>query len=187
MFHCWGSPLTQIHGHADEDDKAEPGVEICAEVDDGDDDISDGWKDAEHYVAVRKNSWLVLWLFGKHEGPNTHPGGTMFGWTISMISFSWESLKKFFFTNEQSDVVPKQAVNRGGSTVDASQHLAGFAAQMPAQRQGVQVGEQADLNHSIGELLHPDPEESTHVTDKPRGTWKKKSQQNCQKKSNHNL
>lgn len=44
--------LTEIKDHADEDDKAEPGVEIRDEVDDGDDNIGDGWEDTEHYVAV---------------------------------------------------------------------------------------------------------------------------------------
>lgn len=66
--------------------------------------------------------------------------------------------------------LPEQAVDGGRSAVDASQHVACFAAQMPAQRQGVQVGEQANLNHAIGKLLHPDPEESAQITDKPGGT-----------------
>lgn len=68
------------------------------------------------------------------------------------------------------DVVPEQAVDGGRSTVDASQHVACFAAQVPAQRQAMQVGKQANLNNAIGELLHPDPEESAQITDKPRGT-----------------
>lgn len=44
--------LTEVQAHADEDDEAEPGVEVSDEVDDGNDNISDGWEDAEHYVAV---------------------------------------------------------------------------------------------------------------------------------------
>lgn len=44
--------LTQVQSHADKDDQAEPGVEVCDEVDDGNDDISDGRKDAEHDVAA---------------------------------------------------------------------------------------------------------------------------------------
>lgn len=43
--------LTEVQSHADEDDQAEPGVEVCDEVDDGNDDISNGRKDAEHNVA----------------------------------------------------------------------------------------------------------------------------------------
>lgn len=97
-----------------------------------------------------------------------------------MLSFSSELLLKTNQQRKPCDIVPEQAVDRGGPAVDASQHIARFAAQMPAETQGVQVGKQSDLNHSIGELLHPDPEESTQVTDEPRGTWKK-SQQNCQK------
>ncbi len=46
--------LTEVQGHADEDNKAEPGIEISDEVDDRNDNISDGWEDAEHYVAVGK-------------------------------------------------------------------------------------------------------------------------------------
>lgn len=45
------SGLTEVQGHADKDNKAEPGIEVSDEVDDGDDNISDGWEDAEHYVA----------------------------------------------------------------------------------------------------------------------------------------
>lgn len=35
--------LTEVQGHADEDNKAEPGIEISDEVDDRNDNISDGW------------------------------------------------------------------------------------------------------------------------------------------------
>jgi len=49
-------PLTEVEGHADEDYKAKPGIEISDEVDDGNDNISDGWKDAEHYVAVKEHT-----------------------------------------------------------------------------------------------------------------------------------
>lgn len=44
--------LTEVKGHADEDNEPEPGIEISDEVDDRNDNISDGWEDAEHYVAV---------------------------------------------------------------------------------------------------------------------------------------
>lgn len=51
--------LTEVEGHANEDDKAEPGVKVSDEVDDGDDNISNGWEDAEHNVAVKRNRLLV--------------------------------------------------------------------------------------------------------------------------------
>lgn len=51
--------LTEVQGHADEDNKAEPGVEISDEVDDRNDNISDGWEDAEHNVAVGKKKGIV--------------------------------------------------------------------------------------------------------------------------------
>lgn len=63
-------------------------------------------------------------------------------------------------------ISPEQAVNGGGSTVDAPQDVTGFASQVPAQREGVQVGEQAHLNYAVGVLLHPDPHERAHVADK---------------------
>lgn len=70
-----------------------------------------------------------------------------------------------------SAIWPEQAVDGGGAAVDASQHFAGLAAQVPAQGEGVQVGKETQLNHAVGVLLHPDPQESAHVADKPRGAW----------------
>lgn len=58
--------LTEVQSHADEDDQAEPGVEVCDEVDDRNDDISDGREDAEHDVAAggKRHGW-VKFLCGK--------------------------------------------------------------------------------------------------------------------------
>lgn len=67
-------------------------------------------------------------------------------------------------------ISPDQVVNGRRATVDTSQYFTSFAAQMPAQREGVQVAKQIDLNQSIGVLLHADPDESAYVTDKSRGT-----------------
>lgn len=64
-------------------------------------------------------------------------------------------------------ILPEQAVNGRGAAVDAPQHIAGFAAQVPAQGKGVKVGKEAHLNHAVSVLLHPDPQEGAHVTDKP--------------------
>lgn len=44
--------LTEVKRHADEDDEAEPGVEVGDEVDDGDDDVRNGGEDAEHNIAA---------------------------------------------------------------------------------------------------------------------------------------
>lgn len=68
---------------------------------------------------------------------------------------------------------PEQAVYGGGAAVDASQHVTRFAAQVPAQREGVQMSEQTHLNHAVGELLHLDPQERAHVADEAWGTWEK--------------
>lgn len=68
------------------------------------------------------------------------------------------------------DASPQQAVDGAGAAVDAPQHVAGFTAQVPAQREGVQVGEELHLHHPIGELLHPDPQEGADVADEPGGT-----------------
>lgn len=46
--------LTEVEGHADEDNQAEPSIEIGDEVNDGDDDVGNSWDDAEHDVAVDK-------------------------------------------------------------------------------------------------------------------------------------
>lgn len=47
-----GRGLTEVQRHADEDDQAEPGVEVGDEVDNRNDDVGDGWEDAEHNVAA---------------------------------------------------------------------------------------------------------------------------------------
>lgn len=48
----WRQRLTQVKRHADEDDEAEPGIEVGGEEDDGDDDVGNCGEDAEHNVAV---------------------------------------------------------------------------------------------------------------------------------------
>lgn len=44
--------LTEVERHADEDNQAEPGVEVGDKVDNWNDDVSDGWEDAEHNVTA---------------------------------------------------------------------------------------------------------------------------------------
>lgn len=48
---CSGSRLTQVEEHAGEDDESEPHAEVGDKVDDGDDNVTDGGKDAEQDVA----------------------------------------------------------------------------------------------------------------------------------------
>lgn len=136
--------LTEVQGHADEDDETKPGVKECDEEDDGDDDISDGWEDAEHYVAVGEKQ---------------------------KCDHAFMSLTIF---TSQRCVSPEQAVDGRGAAVDAPQDVAGLAAQVPAQGEGVQVGKEAHLDHAVGELLHPDPQERAHVADEPGGAWRHK-------------
>ena len=50
----WCALLTEVQGHADEDNKTKPRIEIGDEVNNGNDNVSDGWEDAEHYVAAGK-------------------------------------------------------------------------------------------------------------------------------------
>lgn len=71
----------------------------------------------------------------------------------------------------QCAIWPEQAVDGGGSAVDAPQYVARLAAQVPAQREGVQVGEEAHLDHAVSVLLNPDPQEGAQVADEPWGTW----------------
>lgn len=40
----------------------------------------------------------------------------------------------------------------------------------------MQVGKEAHLNHAVGVLLHPDPQERAHVADEPGGTWETEKQ-----------
>ncbi len=54
------------------------------------------------------------------------------------------------------------------SSVDASQDVPCAAAQVPAQRQSVQMSEETHLDHAVSVLLHSNPQERTHVTYKPR-------------------
>lgn len=68
--------LTEVEAHADKDDKAEPGIEVSDEVEDRNDDIGDGWEDAEHYVAVgeeKKRDSRVNFVF-KFNMENTISG-----------------------------------------------------------------------------------------------------------------
>lgn len=46
--------LTEVQAHADEDYQAKPGVEVGDEVNDGNDNISNGGEDAEHDVTGRQ-------------------------------------------------------------------------------------------------------------------------------------
>lgn len=46
--------LTEVQGHADKNNQAEPGVEVGDEVNDGNDNVGDGGEDAEHNVTVRQ-------------------------------------------------------------------------------------------------------------------------------------
>lgn len=43
--------LTDVEDHAGENDESKPDAEVRHEVDDGDDDVTDGGKDAEQDVA----------------------------------------------------------------------------------------------------------------------------------------
>lgn len=43
--------LTEVEDHAGENDESKPDTEVWDEVDDGDDDVTDGGKDAEQDVA----------------------------------------------------------------------------------------------------------------------------------------
>lgn len=52
------NPLTEVEGHADQNNESEPNAEIGAEVNDGDDDVTDGGEDAEQDVAKDKKQTL---------------------------------------------------------------------------------------------------------------------------------
>lgn len=50
--------------------------------------------------------------------------------------------------------VPQQVVDGRGSAVDAPQHVPGASLQVPAQRQAVQVGEQAQLKGNTNNVQY---------------------------------
>lgn len=73
--------LTEVQCHADEDDQAKPGVEVGDEVDNGNDNVGNGWEDAEHNVAAGggriKGGFgptlrMKLQLDWDFKGPNVH-------------------------------------------------------------------------------------------------------------------
>lgn len=149
---CVSWILTEVEGHANEDDEAEPGVKIGDEIDDGNNDVSDGGKDAEYDVTVQINKLLKN--------------------VLNNISILFDKV-----TDKCEDIFgfgPQQAVNGGRSSVDAPQNVSGSSAQVPAQRESVQVSEETHLHHPISVLLNPDPQERTHVTHEPRRTCQRK-------------
>lgn len=52
--------LTEVQAHADENYQAKPGVEVGDEVNDGNDNISDGGEDAEHDVTGRQRRSSIM-------------------------------------------------------------------------------------------------------------------------------
>lgn len=50
--------LTEVEDHAREHNESKPDAEVRDEVDDGDDDVTDGGKDAEQNVAGRQRRLL---------------------------------------------------------------------------------------------------------------------------------
>lgn len=52
--------LTEVEDHAGEHNESKPHIEVGHEVDDGDDDVTDGGKDAEQDVAKDKNNHKLL-------------------------------------------------------------------------------------------------------------------------------
>lgn len=82
-----------------------------------------------------------------------------------IILYSYKLLYYLYF------IWPEQAVDGGGPSVDAAQHVACLASQVPAQWQRVQVGKEAYLDYAVGVLLHADPQEGAQVADEAWGTW----------------
>lgn len=52
--------LTEVEDHAGENDESKPDAEVGDEVDDGDDDVTDGGKDTEQDVAADRNQHRLL-------------------------------------------------------------------------------------------------------------------------------
>lgn len=73
--------LTEVQRHADEDDQAEPGVEVGDKVDDRNDDVRNGWEDAEHNVAA--------------GGGRIKEGVLLNSFVGKQLTFLWEILQLF--------------------------------------------------------------------------------------------
>lgn len=49
---CVCATLTEIEGHANKYDEAEPGAEVRHKIDDGNDDVNESGYNAEHNIAA---------------------------------------------------------------------------------------------------------------------------------------
>lgn len=124
--------LTEVEDHAGENDEPKPDTEVGDEVDDGNDDVTDGGKDTEQDVAKDKNNhrWLLTPLLLNLRRKLEPRSG---------------ELRLNVSTRLPPPVLPEQVVDGGGASVDAPQHVSGASLQVPAQRQTVQVGKQTHL------------------------------------------
>lgn len=65
--------LTEVEGHAHKDNEAKPRVEIGDKVNDGYNNVSNCWDNAEHNVAVEKNISFSQISLLSHEKQTTKP------------------------------------------------------------------------------------------------------------------
>lgn len=63
---------TEVQAHADENYQAKPGVEVGDEVNDGNDNISDGGEDAEHDVTGRQRRSKLKLNYGEISSGKWH-------------------------------------------------------------------------------------------------------------------
>lgn len=114
--------LTEVEDHARENNESKPDVEVRDEVDDGDDDVTDGGEDAEQNVTGRQRRLLSQVTWRQTATVAVRP-----------------------------PVLPQQVVDGGGAPVDAPQHVSRAPLQVPAQRQTVQMGKQTHLKREARE------------------------------------
>lgn len=108
--------LTEVEDHACENNESKPDTEVWDKVDDGDDDIADGGKDAEQNVTGRQRR------------------------VLSQVTGLRTATKVV-----RLPVLPQQVVDGGGASVDAPQHVSRAPLKVPAQSQTVQMGKQTHL------------------------------------------
>lgn len=108
--------LTEVEDHACENNESKPDTEVWDEVDDGDDDIADGGKDAEQNVTGTQRC------------------------VLSQVTWQRTATEVV-----RAPVLPQQVVDRGGASVDAPQHVSRAPLKVPAQSQTVQMGKQTHL------------------------------------------
>lgn len=59
---CVCASLTEVEGHANKDDEAEPGAEVRHKIDDCNDDVNNSGYNAEHNIAATQTKHQLSYI-----------------------------------------------------------------------------------------------------------------------------